>query len=157
MDGCQAPLEVFSADELEQLIALTLQASPTYVGMIDQRERVPRLRPKTLYLLRDILKVVGAQQEGLAQATLGVFFANAQNRWPEGLATQSVCASYRGCLRCSRMSGWPCLPHGKPPWLSIAVSSLGLVRTVVYRICSRRCLASSRSFEFKKGMTAQLS
>ncbi|MEA1051265.1 hypothetical protein U5801_15835 [Lamprobacter modestohalophilus] len=90
------PLEVFSADELEQLIALTLRASPTYVGMIDQRDRVPRLRAKTLYLLRDILKVLGAQQEGLAQATLGVFFANAKIRWPEGLATRSMCASCGG-------------------------------------------------------------
>lgn len=88
----QVALEALSADELEQLIALTLQASPKYAGMIAQRDRVPRLRAKSLYLLRDTLKVIGAQQAGLARATLGVFFANVRDPMAGGTGhTIRVC------------------------------------------------------------------
>lgn len=74
----QVALKALSADEMEQAIELTAQASPKHAGMTAQRDRIPGLRAKSLYLLRDTLKVVGTQQVGLAQATLGVFLANAR-------------------------------------------------------------------------------
>ncbi len=54
----------------------TAQSSPQYRSMMDKRDSVPSLKSKAGYLIRDTLKVTGAEEAKLAPATVGIFYVN---------------------------------------------------------------------------------
>ena len=54
----------------------TEQASPEYASLLAKRDRVPRLRAKAGYLLRDTIKVSGADEADLNKAVFGIFYVN---------------------------------------------------------------------------------
>lgn len=61
------------ADELE-LARHTIAASPKSSSMIAARSKVPKLRAKARYLIRDTLKVTGLGDD-IPKAGFGIFFA----------------------------------------------------------------------------------
>ena len=63
----------------------TKAATPANVRVIEKRNEIPQLRSKARYLMRDTLKVMGSPENGLAPATLGIFYVNPCN--PEGGGT----------------------------------------------------------------------
>ena len=60
----------------ERAAYVTAQTSPQYRTMMEKRDRVPALKSKAGYLIRDTLKVTGAEEGGLAPATVGIFYVN---------------------------------------------------------------------------------
>ena len=54
----------------------TEQASPEYGSLLAKRDKVPRLRAKADYLMRDTLKVTGSDEVELNKATFGIFYVN---------------------------------------------------------------------------------
>lgn len=54
----------------------TEQASPEYGSLLAKRHRVPKLKAKAGYLLRDTLKVSGADVADLHKAVFGIFYVN---------------------------------------------------------------------------------
>jgi len=55
---------------------VTQRASPVYVSLLDKRDRMPALKAKARYLLRDTVKVTGSAELGLAPANFGLFYVN---------------------------------------------------------------------------------
>jgi hypothetical protein len=43
---------------------------------MDKRDKIPRLRAKANYLIRDTTKVTGIPDAGYAPASFGIFYAN---------------------------------------------------------------------------------
>ncbi len=60
----------------EHAVYHTEQASPEYIGMMAKRDTVPQVRAKARYILRDTIKVIGADQTPLEPATVGIFYVN---------------------------------------------------------------------------------
>jgi hypothetical protein len=54
----------------------TVQASAHYRELLEKRARIPALRAKAGYLMRDTLKVVGSVESGLTPAVAGIFYVN---------------------------------------------------------------------------------
>ena len=54
----------------------TEQASPEYASLLAKRDQVPKLKAKASYLLRDTLKVTGADELELNKAVFGIFYVN---------------------------------------------------------------------------------
>ena len=54
----------------------TEQASPEYASLLAKRDKVPKLKAKADYLLRDTLKVTGADELELNKAVFGIFYVN---------------------------------------------------------------------------------
>jgi hypothetical protein len=77
----------------EQAAVYTTQrASPDYEDLLNKRGRVPALKMKSNYLLRDTLKVTGAAELNLAPASIGVFYVNPESPSKGGTAhTIRVC------------------------------------------------------------------
>ena len=70
----------------------TKRASPNYGDLLDKRARLPALKIKACYLLRDTLKVSGAAELRLTPASIGVFYINPDNPTKGGTAhTIRVC------------------------------------------------------------------
>jgi len=68
-------------EELKAVVAITLAASPELESLIRAylaRGR-NRVTVKAMYLLRDALKVIGAESLGLPPADFGFFFVNPEN------------------------------------------------------------------------------
>ncbi len=63
-----------AAEEL--LVGYTEKASAQYRELLAKRTRIPVLRAKAGYLLRDTLKVVGSPESGLTPAKAGIFYVN---------------------------------------------------------------------------------
>jgi hypothetical protein len=59
-----------------EAVKSSLQSSPNYKSLLEKRKVVPKLRAKANYILRDIVKVIGAPEQGFAPATIGLFYAN---------------------------------------------------------------------------------
>ena len=55
---------------------LTSAASPIYESLMEKRDRVPRLRAKANYLIRDTAKVTGIPEVDFAKADFGIFYVN---------------------------------------------------------------------------------
>ena len=55
---------------------LTSKASPLYESLIEKRDKVPRLRAKANYLIRDTAKVTGLPEAEFAKADYGIFYVN---------------------------------------------------------------------------------
>lgn len=92
-----AEAQTFALSDLPHLAEKTAeyttkQASPDYGDLLDKRARVPALKMKSNYLLRDTLKVAGAAELNLAPASLGIFYVNPDNPDKGGTAhTIRVC------------------------------------------------------------------
>ncbi len=70
----------------------TEQASPEYASLLSKRDKVPKLKAKAGYLLRDTLKVTGADELELNKATFGIFYVNAADPMKGGTGhTIRVC------------------------------------------------------------------
>ncbi len=70
----------------------TKQASPEYASLLAKRDRVPKLKAKAGYLMRDTLKVTGADELELNKATFGIFYVNATDPMKGGTGhTIRVC------------------------------------------------------------------
>lgn len=63
-----------SPDQEGILASACKTATPRNHGLIVQRHRIPSLGSKARYLLRDALKVAGAPNDGLAPASMAVFY-----------------------------------------------------------------------------------
>jgi hypothetical protein len=70
------PLETVSTVHEETLASHTNAATPENSRIIDKRNEIPQLKSKALYLLRDTLMVLGDPENGLAPATVGLFFVD---------------------------------------------------------------------------------
>jgi hypothetical protein len=70
------PLNAIPRVEEERAAYHTAQASPEYESLLAKRNIIPQLRAKSLYLLRDTLKVVGSESAALGPATAGIFYVN---------------------------------------------------------------------------------
>lgn len=70
------PLTEIPRIEEERAVYHTAQASPEYESLLAKRDFIPKLRAKSLYLLRDTLKVVGSESAALETATFGIFYVN---------------------------------------------------------------------------------
>lgn len=71
-------VENISSVEEPELVYRTKQATPANARLIDrfvQREK-GQAYAKSLYLLRDTLKVTGSAEQGLAPASLGIFYVD---------------------------------------------------------------------------------
>ncbi len=62
----------------EQAIRETYRASPGYESLLEKRERIPKLKAQSGYLVRDTVKVIGVPESDLRPATVGIFYVNAQ-------------------------------------------------------------------------------
>ena len=60
----------------KQVAYQTEQASPEYGSLLAKRDKVPKLKAKAGYLLRDTLKVTGADEPELNKASFGIFYVN---------------------------------------------------------------------------------
>ena len=70
----------------------TEQASPEYASLLAKRDKVPKLKAKADYLLRDTLKVTGADELELNKAVFGIFYVNATDPMKGGTGhTIRVC------------------------------------------------------------------
>lgn len=58
------------------LVEYTVRVSAQYRELLEKRTRIPALRAKVGYLLRDTLKVVGSAESGLTRAAAGIFYVN---------------------------------------------------------------------------------
>ena len=73
-------------------VYVTNESSPKYATMLEKRDTVPSLKSKSQYIIRDTLKVTGADEEGLAPATVGIFHVNAADPMQGGTGhTIRVC------------------------------------------------------------------
>ncbi len=72
----RVPFGDISPSAEKRTLADTEQASPEYASLLSKRDKVPRLKAKADYLLRDTLKVTGADEIELNQATFGIFYVN---------------------------------------------------------------------------------
>lgn len=71
----------------------TCSASPKYEALLRGRDKNPRLRAKSNYILRDTIKILGDAEQGLAPASLGLFYVR-DDLPPGGTAhTIRVCES----------------------------------------------------------------
>jgi hypothetical protein len=68
------PLSESSSVHEAELAKYSNEATPKNQTLIEKRHLVPRLKAKANYLLRDTLKVIGDQEQGLAPATVGLFY-----------------------------------------------------------------------------------
>ena len=75
-DSHWIPLDAIPRVEEERAAYHTAQASPEYESLLAKRGSIPKLRAKSLYLLRDTLKVVGSESASLETATIGIFYVN---------------------------------------------------------------------------------
>jgi hypothetical protein len=76
----------------EETVGDSLQASPKYKNLMDKRKVVPRLKAQANYILRDTLKVVGAEELKLKTATVGIFYVNSEDSMKGGTGhTIRVC------------------------------------------------------------------
>ncbi len=73
------PLSEVSAVHEESLAYHTNAATPKNQRIIDRRNEVPQLKAKARYLLRDTLKVLGDEDNGLAPATAAIFYTQADS------------------------------------------------------------------------------
>ena len=87
-------IDEISEDELLTLKEVTLQASPDYGDLLKNAERSQALKKKSLYILRDTLKVSGSCTANWHSASAGIFFANPTNSMKGGTGhTLRVCRS----------------------------------------------------------------
>lgn len=89
------PLTDIPRVEEERAVYHTAQASPEYKSLLAKRDSVPQLRSKSLYLLRDTLKVVGSESASLDIATIGIFYVNLSDPMKGGTGhTIRVCRKH---------------------------------------------------------------
>jgi hypothetical protein len=69
------PMDDVPAEHEDTIAYHTNEATPANRRIIEKRHEVPRLKAKARYLMRDTLKVIGSQDNGLAPATAGIFYA----------------------------------------------------------------------------------
>lgn len=73
---------------------ITSQASPIYGSMMEKRNRIPRVRAKANYLIRDTAKVTGIEESGYLPADVGIFYVNTTDPMKGGTGhTIRVCQS----------------------------------------------------------------
>ena len=75
-------LEDIPASEEQTLFDQTINATPTYKGLINLYAKARKRNKYTVrafYLLRDTLKVIGSQSLGLPPASLGIFYTDPVN------------------------------------------------------------------------------
>jgi len=76
----------------ERAVYHTKNASPEYISMLEKRDKIPMLKSKSRYILRDTIKVIGATEAGLAPAIIGIFYENTENPMKGGTGhTIRVC------------------------------------------------------------------
>jgi len=75
-ESCQTALNEMPETVKERAVHQTLESSPEYRGLMEMRNTVPKLRSKSIYLLRDTIKVTGAEETGLSPATTGIFYVD---------------------------------------------------------------------------------
>ena len=76
----------------ERAVYHTKTASSEYTSMLDKRDKIPMLHSKSMYILRDTIKVIGAVEAGLEPATIGIFYENTENPMKGGTGhTIRVC------------------------------------------------------------------
>lgn len=91
----EIPVSTLTPMAEEQAAYHTAQASPEYEGMMAKRDTIPKVRAKARYLLRDTIKVIGADQTSLAPATVGIFYANPDDPMKGGTGhTIRVCQKH---------------------------------------------------------------
>lgn len=87
--------EITSKKEITRIVNQTIDASPSIKQLIEHFYKTGtrnNLYIKSLYLLRDTLKVLGSEQLGLAKTSAGIFFVNPENPNKGGTAhTIRVC------------------------------------------------------------------
>jgi hypothetical protein len=89
----QVSIEEIPEAVLEYITLQTSKASPAYQGLIARRTKSASLHAKTLYILRDTLKVVGSNDPPLSPAKAGIFYADAENPMKGGTGhTMRVCS-----------------------------------------------------------------
>jgi len=73
---------------------ITRKASTQYESLMEKRDKVPRLRAKANYLIRDTAKVTGIPEADFAKADFGIFFVNTADPMKGGTGhTIRVCQS----------------------------------------------------------------
>lgn len=73
---------------------ITSQASAKYESLMEKRDKVPRLRAKANYLIRDTAKVTGIGESGYLPADVGIFYVNTADPMKGGTGhTIRVCQS----------------------------------------------------------------
>lgn len=88
----QVALTEISSVAEEQAVYLTKESSPEYSSLLEKRNKIPLLKAKARYILRDTIKVTGVAELSLRPATLGIFYLNPENPMQGGTAhTVRVC------------------------------------------------------------------
>ncbi len=91
-DAKRVAFSQISPESEQQALGQTEQASPEYASLLAKRDRVPKLKAKADYLLRDTLKVSGADEVDLNQAVFGIFYVNSADPMKGGTGhTIRVC------------------------------------------------------------------
>jgi len=90
--AAQIDVSKLTAVAEERVVYHTKQASPEYSGMMARRTKIPQLRAKAKYILRDTVKVVGSDEADIAPATVGIFYVNVKDPMKGGTGhTIRVC------------------------------------------------------------------
>ncbi|MCK5803430.1 MAG: hypothetical protein KAI66_11380 [Lentisphaeria bacterium] len=93
--SCQIALTDMPRVAEERAVYHTSQASPQYQSLMKKRETMPRLRAKARYILRDTIKVIGAEESSLSPATAGIFYVNPDDPMKGGTGhTIRVCQEH---------------------------------------------------------------
>ncbi len=88
----QVAVTEVSAETESIAVETTMDASPEYSSMLQNRDKVPKLKIKSQYILRDTIKVTGALDISLLPATVGIFYINTQDPMKGGTGhTMRVC------------------------------------------------------------------
>ena len=73
----------------------TVQSSPQYKELLANRNAGPQMQAKARYLLRDTMKVIGAAETALSQATMAFFYVNREDPMKGGTGhTIRVCQKH---------------------------------------------------------------
>jgi len=85
-----------TTDEEEVLAEHTNIATPKNERIINMREKNPRFKSKANYLIRDTLKVVGADRLGYQKPALALFFVDLEDEMAGGTGhTIRVCQNHK--------------------------------------------------------------
>lgn len=78
-DSYRIALDELPEGAEESVVAASLTASPKYASLMASKDRIRKLRAKANYILRDTMKVTGANNIDLRPASAGIFYVNTED------------------------------------------------------------------------------